>query len=73
MQVFEKLELWDNLLVCYRLLDKVPQALALVKARLEVRAPAARPTPTCISTNLPMPFLSQAPLLAEVRRTPADH
>ena len=36
MEVFEKLELWDNLLVCYRLLEKVPQALALVKKRLEV-------------------------------------
>jgi hypothetical protein len=36
MDVFQKLELWDNLLICYRLLDKIPQALALVKARLEV-------------------------------------
>ena len=36
MEIFERMELWDNLLVCYRLLEKVPQALALVKARLEV-------------------------------------
>lgn len=36
MEVFEKLELWDNLLVCYSLLEKVPQALALVRRRLEV-------------------------------------
>lgn len=39
MEVFEKQELWDNLLICYRLLDKIPQALALVKARLEVPPP----------------------------------
>ena len=37
MEIFERTELWDNLLICYRLLEKVPQALALVKTRLEVR------------------------------------
>ena len=36
MEIFERTELWDNLLICYRLLEKVPQALALVHRRLEV-------------------------------------
>lgn len=36
MEIFERLELWDNLLVCYRLLEKIPQALTLVNKRLEV-------------------------------------
>ena len=35
MEIFERLELWDNLLICYRLLEKVPQALDLVHKRLE--------------------------------------
>lgn len=36
MEIFEEMELWDNLLICYRLLEKIPQALALVQKRLEV-------------------------------------
>jgi hypothetical protein len=32
---FEELELWDNLVYCYRLLDKQAQAMALIKSRLE--------------------------------------
>ena len=36
MDIFERMELWDSLLICYRLLEKVPQALALVRTRLEV-------------------------------------
>ena len=38
MEIFEKTELWDNLLICYRLLEKFPQALALVHRRLEVKS-----------------------------------
>lgn len=36
MEIFEQLELWDSLLLCYRLLEKIPQALSLVRKRLEV-------------------------------------
>ena len=36
MAIFERLEIWDSLLVCYRLLDKKAQALTLIRARLEV-------------------------------------
>ena len=36
IDIFERVELWDSLLICYRLLEKVPQALALVRTRLEV-------------------------------------
>ena len=34
--IFERLELWDNLLVCYQLLDKEIEALALAEERLKV-------------------------------------
>ena len=43
MEVFERLELWDNLLICYRLLEKIPQALALVRKRLEVHFRSLKP------------------------------
>jgi len=36
LPLFENLELWDNLIVCYRLLDKKVAAEQLVKNRLEV-------------------------------------
>ena len=36
MSLFESLELWDALILCYRMLQKVPQAKALVLARLQV-------------------------------------
>ncbi|KAK9803992.1 hypothetical protein WJX72_011120 [[Myrmecia] bisecta] len=36
MEVFEKLELWDSLILCYRLLDKKVQAQELVQQRLQV-------------------------------------
>jgi tetratricopeptide (TPR) repeat protein len=36
LPLFESLELWDNLIVCYRLLDKKVAAEQLVKRRLEV-------------------------------------
>jgi tetratricopeptide (TPR) repeat protein len=35
LPLFESLELWDNLIVCYRLLDKKVAAEQLVKRRLE--------------------------------------
>ncbi len=37
MTLFEELELWDALIVCYRLLGKNVQAEELVNRRLEVR------------------------------------
>lgn len=36
LDLFEKLELWDGLIVCYRLLDKKVAAEKLIKKRLEV-------------------------------------
>ena len=36
MGVFEEEELWDSLIICYRLLQKLPQAQELVHARLQV-------------------------------------
>ncbi|KAG7675146.1 hypothetical protein Ndes2526B_g08005 [Nannochloris sp. 'desiccata'] len=36
LPLFENLELWDNLIVCYRLLDKKVAAEQLVKRRLDV-------------------------------------
>ncbi|KAL4859782.1 Tetratricopeptide repeat protein 27 [Chlorella vulgaris] len=36
LSLFEGLELWDNLIVCYQLLDKKVQAEELIKRRLEV-------------------------------------
>ncbi|GMH46024.1 hypothetical protein BSKO_13988 [Bryopsis sp. KO-2023] len=36
MQTYEELEMWDNLLLCYRLINKNAQAEALVLKRLEV-------------------------------------
>ncbi len=36
MGLFEELELWDALLLCYRLLGKAPQAQELAQARLQV-------------------------------------
>ena len=36
MTLFESLELWDALILCYRMLQKLPQAKALVLARLQV-------------------------------------
>lgn len=36
MTVFERRELWDSLLICYQLLEKVPEALSLAEARLKV-------------------------------------
>ena len=38
MSLFEEEELWDSLIICYRLLQKLPQAQQLVQARLQVRA-----------------------------------
>eukprot|EP00887_Chlorella_sp_A99_P004614 scaffold4.g4614.t1 len=35
LELFEKLELWDCLIVCYRLLDKRVQAEQLIRRRLE--------------------------------------
>jgi tetratricopeptide (TPR) repeat protein len=35
LDCFEELELWDNLIYCYRLLDKQAQAMALIKTRLQ--------------------------------------
>ena len=37
MGVFEEEELWDSLIICYRLLQKLPQAQELVQARLQVQ------------------------------------
>ncbi|XP_068650102.1 uncharacterized protein [Aristolochia californica] len=34
LKIFEDLELWDNLIVCYSLLGKKPAAVDLIKARL---------------------------------------
>lgn len=36
MELFEELELWDALILCYRLLQKDVQAEELVRKRLEV-------------------------------------
>ena len=36
MELFEELELWDALILCYRLLQKNVQAEELVRKRLEV-------------------------------------
>lgn len=35
LPMFEELELWDSLIVCYQMLQKVPQAEAIVTARLD--------------------------------------
>jgi len=37
MSLFKELELWDALILCYRLLEKNVQAEELVRRRLEVR------------------------------------
>jgi hypothetical protein len=39
MSLFEELELWDALIICYRLLDKNVQAEELVTTRLQVSSP----------------------------------
>jgi hypothetical protein len=36
LKIFEGLEMWDQLIVCYRLLDKKQVAQELVMARLQV-------------------------------------
>eukprot|EP00898_Chlorokybus_atmophyticus_P000161 jgi/Chlat1/1145/Chrsp112S01622 len=36
LQIFELLELWDNLIECYRMLGKTAQCMTLVKERLAV-------------------------------------
>jgi hypothetical protein len=36
LKIFEALEMWDQLIVCYRLLDKKQVAQELVLARLQV-------------------------------------
>ena len=36
MGLFEEEELWDSLIICFRLLQKLPQAQQLVQARLQV-------------------------------------
>ncbi|KAI4330077.1 hypothetical protein MLD38_028385 [Melastoma candidum] len=36
VKIFEELELWDNLIYCYRLLEKKSAAVELIKARLLV-------------------------------------
>lgn len=36
LRIFEALEMWDQLIVCYRLLDKKQAAQELVLARLQV-------------------------------------
>jgi hypothetical protein len=36
LKIFEALEMWDQLIVCYRLLDKKQAAQELVLARLKV-------------------------------------
>ena len=41
MTLFEELELWDALILCYRLLQKNVQAEELVHRRLEVRCTVA--------------------------------
>jgi hypothetical protein len=38
LKIFEALEMWDQLIVCYRLLDKKQVAQELVLARLQVCA-----------------------------------
>ncbi|XP_057872114.2 uncharacterized protein LOC131078433 [Cryptomeria japonica] len=35
LRIFEELELWDNLIYCYRLLGKNPAAIDLIKERLQ--------------------------------------
>lgn len=40
MSIFEEEQLWDSLIICYRLLQKLPQAQQLVQARLKA-SPAA--------------------------------
>ncbi|XP_025801175.1 tetratricopeptide repeat protein 27 homolog isoform X2 [Panicum hallii] len=36
LEIFKDLELWDNLIYCYRLLGKVSDAVSLINARLSV-------------------------------------
>lgn len=36
MGIFERLELWDSLLVCYQLLNKNAEAISLIQTRLKV-------------------------------------
>lgn len=36
LEIFKDLELWDNLIYCYRLLGKVADAVSLINARLSV-------------------------------------
>lgn len=36
MGLFEEEQLWDSLIICYRLLQKLPQAQHLIQARLQV-------------------------------------
>ncbi|KAJ6792838.1 tetratricopeptide repeat protein 27-like protein [Iris pallida] len=36
LKIFEDLELWDNLIYCYRLLDKKTAAVDLIRARLDI-------------------------------------
>ena len=37
MALFEELELWDNLIACYRLLQKKPQACLRTASRKQSR------------------------------------
>ena len=50
MGLFEEEQLWDSLIICYRLLQKLPQAQQLVQARLQVGP--LQPAPSC--TPLPV-------------------
>ena len=36
MELFEKQELWDNLILCCQLLGKKPQAISLIHRELQV-------------------------------------
>lgn len=36
LQIFESLEMWDNIITCYQLLNKKEQAEQIVRKRLEI-------------------------------------
>ena len=55
MSLFEEEELWDSLIICYRLLQKLPQAQQLVQARLQV--PVASLPLALLGPALPCPAL----------------
>lgn len=58
MELFEKQELWDNLILCCQLLGKKPQAISLIHCELQVRfcgtgAPVLAPLfPICLASQL---------------------